>query len=190
MNQKLSINLFRITMFLVLLGAVNWGLVAVFDFDLVGAFSSIFGYGARDTISRIIYLIVAMSAIVLMIQRDTYLPFLGRTVVPQPLNDYIPTGDLITKNIENLPANVKVVYWAALPSDKVVENPEDAYGNYSNQGVTTTDANGKATLSVQKPASYKIPASYDPFKGTLAPHIHYRYWTSAGMASPIHTIKI
>ena len=190
MKQKLSINLFRITMFLVLLGALNWGLIAVFDFNLVGEFSSIFGYNARDTISRIIYLIVAMSAIVLMIQRDTYLPFLGKTVVPQPMNNYIPTGDLITKIVENLPANVKVIYWAALPSDKVVDNPEDAYGNYSNQGVTTTDTTGKATLSVQKPASYKIPSSYNPFKGTLEPHIHYRYWTSAGMASRIYTIKI
>ncbi len=192
MKEILSINLYRVLMFLVIVGAINWGLVAVFDLNLVKSFGSIFGNNAQDTVSRLVYLLVAMSAVVLMIQKETFLPFLGRTVIPQPMaNSTVPTtGDIKTKVIENLPANVKVVYWAALPSDKVVDNPEDAYGNYSNQGVTTTDANGKATLTVLNPASYKIPSSYDPFKGTLKPHIHYRYWTSSGMTSRLFTINI
>jgi uncharacterized membrane protein YuzA (DUF378 family) len=190
MKEITKINLFRILMTLVLIGSINWGLVAMFDFDLVKSFSSIFGNNIKDGVARFIYLVVAMSAIVLMVQRDTFLPFLGKTVMPQPITEHTPKGDLIKKTVENLPPNVKVIYWASLPSDKVVDNPEDAYGDYSNQGVTTSDAKGNAILHVKNPASYKIPSYYDPFKGTLKPHIHYRYWTSNGMASRLYTINI
>jgi len=190
MKELLQINLYRLLIVLVVIGAFNWGLVGMFDFDLVKSFGNLFGPDAGDIISRFIYITVAMSALVLIVQRDTSLPFLGRTVIPQPMTEYKPTGELITKTIKNLPPNVKVIYWAALPSDKIIDNPVDAYDNYSNQGVTTTDANGSAVLQVKNPASYKIPSYYDPFKGTLKPHIHYRYWTSSGMTSPLFTEKI
>lgn len=190
MKEILKINLYKVLLYLIVIGALNWGLVGIFDFDLVKNFGNLFGPDTGDIISRIIYITVALSAIVLIIQRDTSLPFLGRTVIPQPMTDYKPPGELKTKIIKNLPPNVKVIYWAALPSDKIVDNPEDAYGNYSNQGVTTTDANGNAVLEVQNPASYKIPSHYDPFKGTLKPHIHYRYWDTAGMASRLFTLQL
>ncbi len=190
MKENLKINLYRILITLILIGSINWGLVGLFNFDFVKYFGSVFGTNAGDVVSRFIYLLVAMSAILLMIKRDTFLPFLGKTVMPQPMTEYKPIGNLITKTIKNLPPNVKVIYWASLPSDKVIDNPEDAYGNYSNQGVTTTDENGTAILEVQNPSSYKIPSYYDPFKGTLKPHIHYRYWTSSGMTSPLFTEKL
>ena len=185
MKYSLKINLYRVLIVLVLVGALNWGLVSVFNFDLVKGFSSIFGENLKGHVSFLIYMVVAVSAVILVIQRDTYLPFLGYTVMPKPMTEFIPTGDLKTKVVENLPANVKVAYWAALPSDKVVDNPDTAYGEYTNQGVTTTDAKGVATLKVLNPASYKVP-----LKGTLEPHIHYRYWDSNGMASRLHTIKL
>ncbi len=190
MKDILKINLYRLLISLVLIGSINMGFVALFDFDLIKLISSIFGSNAKIGIHRFIYLLVATSAIVLMLQRDTFLPFLGRTVMPQPISEYMPTGDLVSKTIKYLPPNVKVIYWASLPSDNVIENPEDAYGDYSNQGVTTSDGNGTAVLQVKKPSSYKIPSYYDPLKGTLTPHIHYRYWTTTGMTSPVHTIDI
>lgn len=186
MKEMIKINLYKILIALVLIGSINWGLVAIFDFDLVKGFCSLFGANAKDDISRFIYLLVATSAIILIIQRDTFLPFLGHTVYPKPMTEYNPSGEnVITRRIENLPPNVKVIYWAALPSDKTIDNPYDAYGEYTNQGVTTTDANGVAILNVQKPTSYKVP-----LKGTLEPHIHYRYWTSSGMASRLYTLKV
>lgn len=48
---------------LVLVGALNWGLFGIFDFNLVGW---IFG-GARSTGSIIIYVLVALAAIWLII---------------------------------------------------------------------------------------------------------------------------
>lgn len=54
-----------VTLLLVIVGGLNWGLVDLFDFDLV---SAILGNGAAETAtsslaSRIIYVLVAASAI-------------------------------------------------------------------------------------------------------------------------------
>ena len=185
MNSSGKVGL-RITLVvIILIGAINWGLIGLFDYDLVKDIGSLFGPQAQDDVSRFIYLLVAISAIVLIFQRDTFLPFLGETVLPQPIAEYSPSGDLVSKTVKNLPSNVKVIYWASLPSDTVLSNPKDAYDNYKNQGVTTTDDNGVAVFQVLNPSSYKVP-----IKGTLDPHIHYRYWTEAGVASPVHTIKM
>jgi uncharacterized protein len=54
-----------ITLVLIIVGGVNWGLVGLFDFDLV---SAIFGEGAAETapssaLSRIVYILVGLSAL-------------------------------------------------------------------------------------------------------------------------------
>ena len=43
---------------LVLVGAVNWGLVGLFNFDLVGAI-----FGDMSTLSRIIYVLIGVSGV-------------------------------------------------------------------------------------------------------------------------------
>ncbi|MBQ9514066.1 MAG: DUF378 domain-containing protein [Clostridia bacterium] len=60
---------------LVLIGAIVWLLVGIFDFNLV---AFIFGSGSNAVISRIIYSIVGLSAIWLMFYWAIYHPF--RTV--------------------------------------------------------------------------------------------------------------
>lgn len=47
---------------LVLIGALNWGLIGLFGFDLVAA---IFGPGT--TVSRIVYTIIGLAAVVLVV---------------------------------------------------------------------------------------------------------------------------
>ena len=49
----------RIALFLLIVGGVNWGLIGIFQFDLV---AWLFGGGAA-VISRIIYVLVAISAL-------------------------------------------------------------------------------------------------------------------------------
>lgn len=49
----------RIALFLVIIGAVNWGSIGLFQFDIV---AWIFG-GQGDIISRIIYTLVAISGL-------------------------------------------------------------------------------------------------------------------------------
>ena len=51
-----------ITFILVIIGAINWGLVGFFQFDLVS-----FIFGEMSLLSRIVYDIVGLSAIVLLI---------------------------------------------------------------------------------------------------------------------------
>ncbi len=49
----------RIALFLVIIGAVNWGSIGLFRFDIV---AWIFG-GQGDIVSRIIYTLVAISGL-------------------------------------------------------------------------------------------------------------------------------
>lgn len=49
----------RLALVLVIIGAINWGLVGLFQFDLV---AFLFG-GATAIISRIIYVLVALAGI-------------------------------------------------------------------------------------------------------------------------------
>ncbi len=51
-----------ITFILVIIGALNWGLVGFFNFDLVAAI-----FGDMTAISRVIYALVGLSAIYLLI---------------------------------------------------------------------------------------------------------------------------
>ena len=51
-----AINL--ITLFLVIVGGLNWGLVGLFDFDLVAAI-----FGEMSALSRLVYVLVGISAL-------------------------------------------------------------------------------------------------------------------------------
>jgi uncharacterized protein len=47
-----------ITLVLIIVGGLNWGLVGLFDFNLVAAI-----FGAGSFLSRLIYILVGLSAI-------------------------------------------------------------------------------------------------------------------------------
>lgn len=47
-----------ITLILVIVGGLNWGLVGAFEFDLVAAL-----FGEGSTLSRIVYVLVGLSAL-------------------------------------------------------------------------------------------------------------------------------
>jgi uncharacterized protein len=51
-----------IALILVVVGGLNWGLVGLFDYDLVAAI-----FGAMSVISRVVYVLVGISAIVLIV---------------------------------------------------------------------------------------------------------------------------
>lgn len=48
-----------IAFILVIVGALNWGLVGLFDFDLVARI-----FGEMTTLSRVVYVLVGLSAII------------------------------------------------------------------------------------------------------------------------------
>ena len=48
----------KICLWILIIGGLNWGLVGIFSFDLIA-----WAFGSGSVISRILYIIVALSAI-------------------------------------------------------------------------------------------------------------------------------
>lgn len=61
-----------IAFILVIVGAIVWGLVGIFNFNLV---SMIFGAGSEAVVSRIIYSLVGISGLWLIFYSLVYRPF-------------------------------------------------------------------------------------------------------------------
>jgi uncharacterized membrane protein YuzA (DUF378 family) len=173
---------FKLGMVLLIIGGINWALTGIFDLNLV---EGIFGKGFM---TKSIYCLVGLAAVVIMFNRDTYLPFLGPMVAPcSVLSESTPSGS--TREVKVIVSpNSKVLYWAAEPANekyKELNNWKQAYLNYDNAGVTTSDAEGVAILKVRDPQAYRVP-----FKGGLDPHIHYRVCGEAGWMGRIQTVKV
>ena len=62
----------KIALTLLIIGGLNWGLVGIFDFNVVAA---IFGAGAEAVVSRIIYTLVGVSGLWLIFYWALYKPF-------------------------------------------------------------------------------------------------------------------
>ena len=176
--------LYKLAMVLLVIGGLNWGVVAFTGGDLV---SRLFGRGS--VVARGIFLVVALVAAFFAFQRDFYLPFLGETHVPcAVLKDMTPEGADTSIGVKVRPG-AKVVYWAAEPANedlKTVNDYKAAYLEYRNAGVVTADADGNAVLKVRTPQGYTVPV-----KGQLPPHIHYRVCSErAGFMGSIVTVTL
>jgi len=171
------------TMFkFVIIGALNWGLIGLFNFNLVKYIND--KMFDNDTFSKIIYVLVGVSAISLF-RRDVFLPFLGKAVYPcGALEDNHPK-EFDSKVEIKVKPNSNVIYWASEKNAKITSNPWDAYGEYNNSGVARSDSTGKAVLKFTYPGQYRVP-----YKGLLPPHVHYRVCLGNGMMSRIETINL
>lgn len=169
-------------MVLLIVGGINWLFVGLFNTNIVKA---IFGDGI---ISKWIYVIVGISAIAIMFDRDTYLPFLGPMVAPcAALENRVPSGATREVHVKVAPG-AKVLYWAAEPGTKDLETLptwKQAYDRYENVGVATAGMDGSAILKVRDPQPYAVP-----WKGRLEPHIHYRVCRGDGFMERIQTVFI
>ena len=157
---------------LVLIGAINWGFTA-FNMNLVESLHLLLNkfLGIETFIDKIIYLLIASSAIIVGIKKATWLPFLGETVLP---SQFIPNKEkedsdlIVTVNVSPL---TRVAYWASSPQKNINIIPDvvTAYGDYSNSGVVVSDASGNVDLSIESSSPYRIPSGE-----VLKRHIHYR----------------
>lgn len=166
--------------FLLIIGGINWLLVGIFRLNLVEALLG------KGYLTRGVYIAVGLSALLISFQRDTYLPFLGETLVPcSVLQDRSPPGATVNIEVDAEPGK-KVLYWAAEPETEKLENINDwrkAYLSYENAGVTTADSQGRAVLKVRKPQPYLVP-----WKGQLEPHIHFRICGDRGFMGRVKTV--
>jgi uncharacterized membrane protein YuzA (DUF378 family) len=173
--------LYKLAMVLLVAGALNWLFLALFDTNVV---ESLLG----KTLANGVYILVGISSLAIMFDRDTYLPFLGPTLAPcSVLQNREPPG--ATKDVKVLVSpNSKVLYWAAEPSNeslKSVQSWMDAYKKYENAGVATANSEGVAILKVRDPQSYKVP-----FMGKLESHVHYRVCGESGFMARVQTAYI
>lgn len=140
-------------------------------------------------VDKLIAVVVFFAVIFVGSQRNTYLPFLGPTVLPgsllkEPVTEVKKDATQATLFID-APDNTKIVYWAAKPSEGVIfEDPYKAYNDYSNAGVTVVK-NKQAAFVVDCPSSYKVPSGY-----TLKPHIHYRVVYPNGIMGQVQTLFV
>jgi uncharacterized membrane protein YuzA (DUF378 family) len=170
---------------LIVVGALNWGLIETLEFDLV----KYIGDNTNTDVAHYLYIIIGFAALLslidLILKHKKYdLPFLGEAVYPcGSLIERIPENADTTVKI-NVEPNVNVIYWAADTSGNSTQSPLIAYSQYANAGVTVSNSSGVASLSVRKPSQYQV------FGKKLPLHIHYRVCESPGMMSAVKTINI
>lgn len=172
-------------LFLTLVGALNWGLVATGTnlVEIISLFISSITNINKSTLEKIVYLIIALSSVYIGTRRDNWLPFLGNTVFPHslvPLKE--PKEVNHTVEIQVVP-NAKVAYWGAIAST-TIPDVLTAYNEFENSGVVMADEKGIAKLKVVKGTGYIVPSGrYIP------PHVHYRIVNNAegGMMGRVMT---
>lgn len=179
-----KVYLHKLALTLIIIGAINWGLVA-FNINLVTIINDYINnlVGYQTNIDKLIYLIIAFAAIKVM-KRDTFLPFLGKTVMPTSIIPYKKNKynkDSVKIHVQ---PNAKVIYWAAKKLDSENYNVWKAYDDYSNSGVVMSDKNGKAVLKLQKGSGYIVPWG----NKYIPPHVHYRFELKPGKLSRIETV--
>lgn len=170
-----------IAIVLLIFGGLNYGALVLFGSTIV---QKVVGFGLA---ARVIYAAIALSAVAIMFNRDTYLPFLGPAVMPacNLLAERIPEGATLSVKAR-VPPGAKVLYWAAEPSTEGLDKVNDwreAYAQFKNAGVTVADTRGHAYLKVRPPQPYSVP-----FKGQIDRHVHYRVCQQNGMMGRIETL--
>lgn len=169
-----------VSLVLIVIGALNWGLVGAFRFNLVTWIAK----RTHKYLEPSVYILVGLSALLHLLSRDYYLSFLGKAA--------LPCGSLVERVPEKADAkvelvvepNVNVIYWAAEPNKEIQKNPWVAYQDYANAGVARSDASGRVTLRFRSPAQYNVM-----FR-TVKQHVHYRVCKSSGMIGRVQTFEV
>ena len=168
---------------LVVVGALNWGLVGAFGVNVVAA---VFG---RGLVANVIYTAVGIAGLSLAFRRDTYLPFLGETVLPcSAFADVTPEHADTTVTLSGLKPGAKVLFWASEPATEGlarINTWQQAYLEFANAGVTSADGAGHATLRFRKPQPYTVPVH-----GRIESHVHWRLCADGGMLGPVQTTPV
>lgn len=172
--------MFKFVMVLLIVGALNYLSIALFKINFIQKITR------KEKIAEIVYLIIGLSALYIMFDRDTYLPFLGRAVFPCDVLPLTMPKDSTLSLIIKVKPNSKVVYWAANPSKTgELTNYKGAYGEYENSGVAKSNCEGIVRLNFMDPQPYYVEG-----KGVLPRHVHYRVCCSDGMLGRNRTVYL
>lgn len=170
--------LHMIAMILVVVGALNWGLIGALGFNAVATIAG------RGVVANVIYALVGLAGLTIAFRRDTYLPFLGETVLPcTTIPESTPEHADIEVTVSELTPGAKVLFWASEPATDGlarIKSWDQAYLEFANAGVTTVDSAGRAVLRVRKPQPYTVPV-----KGRIESHVHWRLCGRDGLLGPV-----
>jgi hypothetical protein len=157
-------------------------------FYLVQASGLKINYG--DSRYRLVAFMIGICALYFAFDRDYYLPFLGKSVIPIIKdNRSLPLVNLKEIKISNLPPNTRILYWAAKSassiSDATGELDWRVYNDYSNSGVVQSDT----IVKIECPVEYNVPLFLGIGKKRLKRHLHYRYEIpgQTGLFSRVYT---
>ena len=174
---------FAFAILILIIGGINVSYSAFYKTDLVTQV-----VGKKSILPTLLYILMGISALCIGFSRDTYLPFLGPSVIPcSVLSPIVPDDADFEVNIQTNPGN-KVLYWASEPKNDDLHKINDwkqAYLQYKNAGVAIANEQGVAILQVRKPQSYTLP-----IKGELQPHIHYRICRDDGFIGRVETVEV
>jgi uncharacterized membrane protein YuzA (DUF378 family) len=165
-----------IAIILVLVGGFNWLLIGMKYPDLVKM-------TLPSSFVNPVYIIVGLATLYLLFRRDTYLPFLGYTVVPSNAFQNMVPKDSDTKVTVPVEKDAsKVLYWATMSGD-VVSSPEEGYKGTKNVGVAEVFGD---TVEL----NFVCPKQYKVWGKTLDRHVHYRFIMDNGILTPVNTVKV
>lgn len=168
--------IYLIAMALALLGALVWSVSGLFS-------------RKGKLIAYIVYGVVALAALYVGVHRDTYLPFLGETVLPcAALAEHTPEHADTSVSLSGLKPGSKILFWATEPATDGlarIKSWEKAYLEFANAGVTIADQSGHATLLFRRPQPYTVPVH-----GRVDSHVHWRTCQDGGMMGPVQTTMV
>lgn len=176
-----------ISLFVALIGGSCWLVYGILNKDV--------HYALRTTC-----ILVGILSIYIMFDKHVYLPFLGESAIPSrllvsdtPTQVDVGNSKNVIVKLRDLPKNTKVVYWAAQKaSGKGIVHWQEAYGDYQNSGIASTDEKGEVTFSIACPQPYHV-LTLGLFKKRIPPHIHYRFvlpGTGGSMLSEVYTASV
>ena len=128
---------------LLVIGGLNYFFTSTINVNL-------FSFIQQPMFVRILSTLIGISALYLVFNRDYYLPFLGHTVIPISSRSK-PSENLKQIKLTNLPPNTIVIAWGSQESDKTFENPFEAYGDYVNTDIKTTNDKGEVIIELSCP---------------------------------------
>jgi len=156
---------------------------------VIGGLLGLWCWRKRSLWGNVLAVLIALAAIWVGSQRDSYLPFLGESVIPcSVLSDKIPDHADVEVTVDHLKPGAKVIFWAAEPATEglaKIQNWQRAYLELANAGVATATAAGTATLRIRKPQPYTVP-----LMGRLESHVHWRSCQDGGGLGPVQTTAV
>lgn len=115
-----------------------------------------------NIVIRIFVIFIIAAAVIMIMKKETFLPFLGLAHLPNTLiaEEKLPKGANLSYSIDmkEYEDGTIIIYWAANKTDKIIEDPYEAYKNYNNVGVSKVK-DGKAEVRIFCPDKYKVKKS-------------------------------